>query len=185
MASTPSVNSNDERSMKIAICFLALSVACVGCNSSIDPTPAPSTAAPLAAQTENTGMDAPDPSWREMTFKDRVVLANVPKISIGSTDGRLIHVSAKNVGKTTLQYYSAGPDHIQIFREIKKAGRWTQSDWDWCGTGKELFEIAPNGSAEFIVNFWDPKKQERILACFSEKDTNRAGLVVLTSDPDE
>jgi hypothetical protein len=152
----------------------------------VDSNPASQTVTPQAgSRTANALLDTPDPSWREMLFEDEVALANVPEISVDSTDGRLVRVTAKNVGTTTLQYYSAGPDHIQLFQEIKEAGRWTQSDWDWCGTGKELFEIAPNGSAELIVNFWDEKKQERMLARFSEKDTNRAGLVVLTFEPDK
>jgi len=120
-----------------------------------------------------------------MFFEDAKALSNVPEISVKSSDGKSIRVIAKNVGTTTLQYYSAGAENIQLFQEIKTAGRWTQSSWDWCGTGKEHFKIAPNESAELVVDFWDADEQERMLANFSEKDTNRSGLVILATEPDK
>ncbi len=130
-------------------------------------------------------MDAPDPKWRDMFFKDAELLSNVPEITVTSTDGKLVRVIAKNVGTTTLQYYSAGAEHIQLLQEIQVAGRWTQSSWDWCGTGKELFEIAPTESVELVVDFWDDEKRERMLANFSEKDSCRSGLVILATEPDK
>jgi hypothetical protein len=92
-------------------------------------------------------------------------------------------VKVKNVGTTTLQYYAAGSEHVQLFQEVDAAGRWTKAAWDWCGTGKEVFEIAPNNSAELVVSFSDDQKRERMLAHFSEKDTKRSGLVVLATEP--
>ncbi|MEZ6147449.1 MAG: hypothetical protein R3B91_18910 [Planctomycetaceae bacterium] len=135
--------------------------------------------------TINATADAPDPKWREMFFEDAEQLSNVPEIAVISTDGKHVRVTAKNVGTTTLQYYSAGAEHVQLFQEIKDAGRWAQSNWDWCGTGKEMFEIAPNESVQLVVDFWDDEERERMLANFSEKDTNRSGLVVLAREPEK
>jgi len=124
----------------------------------------------------------PDPTWREMLFEAADALRNIPEITWTSTDGSVIRVTAKNVGNTTLQYSAAGPQHVQLFQEIHVSGKWTQSNWDWCGTGKELFEIPPNNAAELEVSFWDDQTRERMLANFSEKGTNRSGLVVLATE---
>ncbi len=183
-------------SMKIAIYILSFSAACVGCSRSpdstrVDSTPVHTTLAPSTATTQatlpamNATLDTPDPRWREIFLENVIALSNVPEISVKSTDGKLIRVTAKNVGTTTLQYCSQGAENVQLFQEIKDAGRWTKSNWDWCGTGKELFEIAPNESAELMVDFWDNGKPERMLTNFSEKDTNRSGLVVLAIEPDK
>ena len=129
--------------------------------------------------------DAPDSKWREMFFDEDAPLTNIPEITVASTDGFATRVTVKNVGRTTLQYNSAGPEHVQLFQEIHVGGKWIQSNWDWCGTGKELFEIAPNNVAELVVDFWDDQRRERMLANFSEKDTDCSGLVVLVTEPDK
>lgn len=135
----------------------------------------------------NATLGIPDLKWRELQFSDAEVeeLVNVPQISVKSTDGEVNRVTVKNVGTTTLRYFSEGAEHVQLFQEIKTDGQWTKSNWDRCGTGKEWFEIAPNTSAELVVHFWDDKNQERMLAKFSEKDTNPSGLVVLASESDK
>ncbi len=177
--------------MRIATWLLVLCAGGVGCNRSSNSSPIADVPAQSPVTTEtaspNAGAeeDTPDPKWREMFFEDTKVLSNVPEISVMSNDGKSIRVVAKNVGTTTLQYYSAGAENIQLFQEIKMAGRWTQSNWDWCGTGKQQFEIAPNASAELVVDFCNDEEQERMLANFSEKDTNRSGLVVLATEPDK
>ncbi len=177
--------------MRIAIYMLVVSAACSGCSRNSDsilessaPGGASSTANEGAPPTITAMVDAPDPNWREM-FEEAEQLANVPAIAVTSTDGKRVLVTVKNVGTTTLQYYSAGPEHVQLFQEIEVAGRWTQSNWDWCGTGKERFEIAPSESAELVVSFWKNEKRQRMLANFSEKGTNRSGLVVLACEPDK
>lgn len=127
--------------------------------------------------------DPPDAKWQEMFYDNAPPLTNIPAITLTASDGSITRVNVKNVGDTTLQYYSAGPEHISLFQEINLAGKWTKSNWDWCGTGKELFEIAPHDSADLVVSFWDNQQRERMLANFSEKGTNRAGLVVLATEP--
>ena len=171
-------------SMKFAKYIIALSVAAIGCSRSSESTRTPSTPETQVALPAEA-VDGPDPEWREMFFEDSERLANVPEITIVSTDGNVVRVTAKNAGTTTLQYYSAGAEHVQLFQEIKEIDKWTQSNWDWCGTGKEVFDIAPNESVELEIDFWDEDKQERMLANFSEKDTNRSGLVVLAIEPEK
>ncbi len=170
--------------MRSTIFILFLSTACLGCSRGPDSSPAVPAEVRSVPSTAIKRLDAPDPNWREMLFEDTEHLTNFPEVAVTSTDGNIVRVTAKNVGTTTLQYYSTGPDHVQMFQETKVAGKWTQSKWDWCGTGKEWFEIAPNESVELVISFWDEEKQERLLANFSEKDSNRSGLVVLASEPE-
>jgi len=127
--------------------------------------------------------EPPDSKWRELFLENATPLTNIPKTSLTSSVGSVARVTVKNVGNTTLQYYAAGSEHVQLFQEIKVRGKWTQSKWDWCGTGKELFEIAPNSSAELVVDFWDHQERERMLANFSEKDTKCSGFVILATEP--
>ena len=128
-------------------------------------------------------LDAPDLKWREMLFEEAEPLANVPEITMISTVAHNTRVNVKNVGNTTLRYVAAGSEHVQLFQEIDVMGRWTQSNWDWCGTGKEVFDIAPNSSAELMIDYWDDQKRERMLARFAEKGTKRSGLIVLAAEP--
>lgn len=128
-------------------------------------------------------LEAPDSQWREMFFEDADPLVNIPKITLKSRLDNVTRVTVKNVGSTTLQYSAAGAEHVQLFQEINVDGKWTQSNWDWCGTGKKQFEVAPHGTADLLVDFWDGEKRERMLARFSEKDTKRSGLIVLATEP--
>ena len=128
-------------------------------------------------------VNAPDGKWREMFFEDADPLTNVPEITVISTVGLRTCVTVKNVGNTTLQYEAAGSEHIQLFQEIDVDGKWTQSNWDWCGTGKESFDIVPDSSVELVIDYWDDQERERMLANFAEKGTNRSGLVVLATEP--
>jgi len=134
--------------------------------------------------TQNSGCvdpNAPDPAWRNLLFDDSIPLANVPEIAVKSTQGNTVWVTAKNTGSTTLQYWSAGKSNIQLFQETHDGTKWSNGGWDWCGTGKELFEIAPDKSVDLILNFWQEDRPVRMLAVFTEKNTDRSGLVVLAS----
>jgi len=54
--------------------------------------------------------------------------------------------------------------------------------------GKSIRVIAKNvgtTTLQYVVDFWDADEQERMLANFSEKDTNRSGLVILATEPDK
>ncbi len=86
-----------------------------------------------------------------------------------------------NEGTTTLEYYSAGRSHIQLFQEFEDLGEWTPTNWDWCETGKDEFELAPGEQVGLAVDFWDPRR-ERMLATFTEEGTNRSGMVVLAAE---
>ena len=129
--------------------------------------------------------DEPVLKWSEELFEGSEPLSNVPAITVVSNDGNVVRVTAKNIGTTTLQYCSTATGYIQLFQEIKENGEWTPYKWDWCGTGKEDFDFDPNESVELVVKFWEADKLERMLANFSEKDTNRRGLVVLASESDD
>ncbi len=118
-------------------------------------------------------------SWREMFFEDQLPLENKPQIVDISNDGDELVVVVANKGTTTLEYFSAGASHIKLFQEHHRDGEWKPKNWDWCGTGKSRYEIAPGEQVDLRLRFWDPKVRERMLASFTEKGTDRAGLVVL------
>ena len=156
--------------VKSVFVLTALFIVIVGCNRS---------SAPPAS------IDEPvDAAWRSILFGQANALSNVPTIVSTTADGDDIRVTIKNDGDTTLQYYSAGPAGIQLFQEIQQSGEWKQASWDWCGTGKEQFEIEPGETVELIVDFWDEDSRERMLAIFTERGTDRMGLVVLAAEDD-
>ena len=134
-------------------------------------------------------IEKPDEKWSEAFsfFADRLPLTNIPTIApvangSGATEFRVI---AKNTGNTVLEYSASGQERISLYQEIDVEGKWSMSNWEWCGTGKSRFEIAPKESVELVVKFWDDQKRERMLAMFTEKGTKRTGLVVLLKEPQE
>ena len=88
--------------------------------------------------------DAPDSEWRTSLFENAKELRNVPSVTVVSVEAGTVKVSVANVGKTALQYYSAGVDHVQTYQEIHEDGKWFMNNWDWCGTGKKMYEIPPD-----------------------------------------
>ena len=177
--------------IKRPISLFSVSLLAIGCSCNSESTPTPSTpetrvdvqAKPVDQVALPAGVaDQPVLRWSEELFEGSEPLSNVPVITHVSTVGNVVRVTAKNTGTTTLQYFSTGTGYIQLFQEIKENGEWTPYKWDWCGTGKEDFDIDSNESVELVVKFWDADKQERMLANFSEKETNRCGLVVLASE---
>jgi len=125
----------------------------------------------------------PDPAWRREMFEGTQPLKNCPKIVSKKRVKDEIHVKVKNTGKTTLEYYAAGPAGIQLFQEVFRRGLWRKSRWDWCGTGKKKYTILPGQSIQLEVVFFDEERGERMLANFHEAGTNRSGLIVLAAEP--
>ena len=133
--------------------------------------------------------DRPDPNWRAESFEGFESLRSAPQVSVLAVREESASVLVRNDGKATLIYYAAGPDHPQLYQECEERGAWRASKWDWCGTGKESFELAPGASVEMEVRFWDRAKRERMLTHFMEKPEEvaetrvlRGGLVVLAAE---
>ena len=122
-------------------------------------------------------------NWQERFSDDAQPLTNQPSITSVVHGESETLLKVKNNGSTTLTYYSAGAQNIQLFQETFEDGEWIMTGWDWCGTGKELFEIPPNSTVDLVVRFWDADKRERMQASFSEKGTKRSGFVVLAIEP--
>ena len=131
-------------------------------------------------------IEPPDEKWSEL-FSGRSPLANHPTIVPipAGSNASVFRVTAKNTGNTVIQYSAYGPERISLYQETDANGKWVMSNWSWCGTGRCLFEIAPQESVELEVECWDDQKRERMLAMFNEKGTNRRGLVVLLEEPEE
>ena len=127
----------------------------------------------------------PDDEWSEL-FSGRTPLLNSPTIVpiSGGSEASEFRVTAKNTGSTVIQYSATGSERISLYQETDANGAWSMSNWS-CGTGSFLFEIAPQESVELEVEFRDDQKRERMLAMFTEKGTNREGLVVLLEEPEE
>ena len=88
-----------------------------------------------------------------------------------------IRITVKNEGATTLSYFSVGPELIQEWWMVEKDGI-KSMNCDWCGTGKSRFYILPNEAVELTVG---PRAGDDwgIYAEFSEKDSDRSGLIPL------
>jgi hypothetical protein len=125
----------------------------------------------------------PSPEWRDdgAPFLDAIPLENAPVIVATVKHAGAATVTVRNQGTTILTYSSAGRSGIQLFREFEEWGKWAPAGWDWCGTGKEDFELAPGDQVELAVDFWDIRR-ERMLACFTDETTNQSGLIVLAAE---
>tara|TARA_R110002167_G_scaffold347786_1_gene558781 strand:- start:626 stop:1066 length:441 start_codon:yes stop_codon:yes gene_type:complete len=113
----------------------------------------------------------PDSSWLESLFREERVLKNLPEVvSRKRVRGKVV-VTIWNSGEALLHYSSVGPSEIQLFQEIDMAGSWQSCSWDWCGMGKENFDLKPGDTAELKVRFWDTRRRERMLGHFTEVGT--------------
>ena len=72
---------------------------------------------------------------------------------------------------------------ISLFQEVRSDSGWQKDAWSADGMCEGFYEIAPGESVRLEIEFWDDAKAVRMLGKFSEKGTDRSGLVVLaTSD---
>lgn len=132
----------------------------------------------------------PDPAWRrEYYFEGIPPLKNHPHIMSRKQVQDEVHVTVKNRGKTTLEYYARGaedialPEGIVPYTEVFRRGLWRKSGRDWCCLGRTKFSILPGQSIKLEVDFVDDERGERVLANFREAGTNRSGLIVLATEP--
>ena len=124
-----------------------------------------------------------DPKWRETLGGNSEPLLNVPAVSLASHEDGLVIVTATNTGHTTLEYRGSSPSLISLYQEVRKCSVWEQDAWSVDGMCEGFYQIAPRESVKLEIEFWDEGKAVRMLGKFSEKGTNRSGLVVLaTSD---
>lgn len=124
----------------------------------------------------------PDDPWdTELFGKCKAPLKNVPNVLSTDRSGRYVNIVLRNNGATTLEYCSAGPDNIQCYIEVQKAGAWKRLGYDWCGTGKSDFEILPGHEVELRVKNSKSEERYRISGLFTEKGTDRSGHVVLVT----
>lgn len=126
---------------------------------------------------------ASDPRWRETLLDNSKPLSNVPDVSLASHKDGLVFVTATNTGRTTLEYRGSSQSCISLFQEVRSDSGWQQDAWSVDGHCEGFYEIGPGESVRLEIEFWDDDKAVRMLGKFSEKGTDRSGLVVLsTSD---
>lgn len=131
--------------------------------------------------------NAPDPIWRETLLENSEPLLNVPDVSSASHRDGLVFVTATNAGRTTLEYRGDSQSRISLFQEVRSDSGWQKDAESVDGMCEGFYEIAPGESARLEIEiwdeteFWDDAKTVRMLGKFSEKGTDRSGLVVLAT----
>src|SRR5438270_12499101 len=119
----------------------------------------------------------PSRDWRHgdlNLFRNTIPLQNTPIVLSVAIDERgVFTATVLNEGTTTLTYYSAGRSGIMLFQEFEEQGAWVPGSWDWCGTGKSDFELAPGEEVRLEGQFWGLRR-ERMLGEFTEKEIGRA-----------
>lgn len=125
--------------------------------------------------------NAPDPRWRETLLDDSEPLLNVPDVLLASRKAGLVKVTATNTGRTTLEYRGATQSRISLFQEVRGDSGWQRDAWSVDGMCEGFYEIAPGESVGLEIEFWDDAPAVRMLGKFSEKGTDRSGLVVLAT----
>ena len=126
--------------------------------------------------------NAPDPRWRETLLANSKPLWNVPDVCWTSHKDDLVFVTATNAGRTTLEYRGISQSRISLFQEVRGGSVWQKDAWSVDGMCEGFYEIAPGESVRLEVEFWDDDKPVRMLGRFSEKGTDRSGLVVLATN---
>jgi hypothetical protein len=118
-------------------------------------------------------------------------LVNLPEI-VSTAERRDVRglrigywVTIRNVGGTTLRYEAYGRERIRSYQEVREPEQWKLAATDWCGTGLHRYELKPGEAKRFQVKVSAPRERERVLAFFQEDGTNRAGLIVLATEPTE
>ena len=155
--------------------------------------------------------DPPSSYWRDNSqyLKGSEPLVNVPTISLVKKlskdflkNNDPCKVAVTNNGETTLIFWrlqgpgTTGTDtdpicqYIQQFYVDINGNKWhskssTLLDQVLNDNGNKFgeVEIAPNETVEMTVWFNRPHKRLRVLTLFSEKDSQRKGLVVLATMP--
>ncbi len=126
---------------------------------------------------------ASDPRWRETLLDNSKPLSNAPDVSLALHKDGQVFVTATNTGRTTLEYRGSSQSCISLFQEVRSDSGWQQDAWSVDGHCEGFYEIGPGESVRLEIEFWDDNKAVRMLGKFSEKGTDRSGLVVLaTSD---
>lgn len=124
----------------------------------------------------------PDPAWRESLLAKTNPLLNVPEVELVSRNNGTISVTVTNRGKSTLEYRGLSESQISLYQEIKVGTNWQKDAWSVDGMCEGHYEIVPGESTSLDIEFWDDHRAVRMLGKFSEKGTDRAGLVVLATN---
>lgn len=117
-------------------------------------------------------------------------LNNIPVILSKTLDAdHRIRILLQNQGATTLVYFSTGQNDIQACWTVMDRGV-KKLKWDWCGTGKDSFELPPGQTNEFVISVSVSKPSAspaeepgmEIFGLFTEEGTNRSGLVPVITE---
>lgn len=128
--------------------------------------------------------NAPDPQWRATYFANTQPLANVPDVSAVSHQDDQATVTVTNIGTTTLEYRGRPPQGILLFQEVLRGKQWRMDVVEAEGMCEVLHELAPGESVDLNFSILDDSLSVpiRSLGRFTEKGTERTGLVVLVSE---
>lgn len=125
--------------------------------------------------------NATDPKWRETLPANSKPLLNIPDVSSASLNDDLVFVTATNSGNTTLEYRGSSQSCISLFEEVHRNSAWKQYGWPVDGPCEGFYEIAPGKSVRLEMELWEDEMPVRMLGRFSEKGTDRTGLIVLAN----
>ena len=127
--------------------------------------------------------NASDPKWRETTLLVNLKpLRNIPDVTLVSRKDDQVFVTVTNTGRTTLEYRGSSESCISLFQEVPSDSGWKKDAWSGDGHCDGFYEIGTGESVELEIEFWDDWKAVRMLGKFSEKGTERSGLVVLAAN---
>jgi len=106
-------------------------------------------------------------------------LPQLPTVQlIQGTDGQRV-AKVTNRMDQPIYYYGSKATSPSTYVEEYKWGRWVDTSFDWCGTGKSKYTIPSHGSQEF--HLFDFDRHTRIYALFSTSDEKAASLILLNS----
>ena len=94
-------------------------------------------------------------------------------------DGEMPIVRVTNKTNEKIKYQGYSKDSPQLFYEEFKDGKWTDTNWMWCGTGMETYTLSPGQNIELQIKRWRALGDFRTYTLFDSLDDKRCSLVLL------
>lgn len=123
---------------------------------------------------------ATDMGWRKLLRETAgPPLPQLPTVQLSKeADGHMV-AKVTNRMDQPIYYYGQKATSPSTYVEEYKWGRWVDTSWDWCGTGKSKYAIPGHGSQQFNLDDFD--RRIRIYALFSTANEKASSLILLNS----
>jgi hypothetical protein len=124
----------------------------------------------------------PESGWRSAISRSLLQpLDPSPEVSTRIL-GETLVITIRNNSEGPLCYSALQEGVPSILVEQFVDGKWSDKEWDWCGTGKRTFEISPGGVLQTRVARSSLPERSRIYLVLTRPSAGQSSLVLLFQD---